>query len=278
MSTHLYISSTQNRHIRQAIRLRKATHRKEQGHTLIEGEPEIQRAMARQVPFHSIYVCRDHIRGHATRQLVERLDSYAQQSGAHLFEVSPHVFARLAVRSGVGAVVVEARPSRTRLRDLPPSVQEPYVVLEDADKPGNIGAILRTSHAVGAAGLILARSGGQGTDLANPGVIRASLGTVFDVPAAQADSAEVIKWLQQQECALIAITPEGRNLYDMADLPPRSAFVFGSEALGLTATWLRAAHGKVAIPMNRTALDSLNLSVSVAVVLYEHLRRRQAST
>ncbi len=278
MSTRPYISSTQNRHIRQAVRLRKAAHRKDQGHTLIEGESEIQRALARQVPFHSIYVCREHIRGHATQQLVDRLDVYAQQSGAHLFEVSPHVFARLAVRSGVGAVVVEARPSWTRLRDLPPSVQEPYVVLEDADKPGNIGAILRTSHAVGAAGLILARSGGRGTDLANPGVIRASLGTVFDVPTAQADSAEAIKWLQQQECALIAITPEGRNLYAMESLPSRAAFVFGSEALGLTATWTQAAHAKVAIPMPGTTVDSLNLSVSVAVVLYEHLRQRQTSS
>lgn len=274
MSPERYISSTQNRHIRQAVRLRKAAHRKEQGHTLIEGEPEIRRAMARQVPFHSIYVCKAHIREHATRQLVARLRAYAQQSGAQVFEVSPHVFARLAVRSGVGAVVVEARPAQIRLRDLPVSGQEPYVVLEDADKPGNIGAVLRTSHAVGAAGLILARSGRQGTDLTNPGVIRASLGTVFDVPAVQADSAEVVKWLQQQKCALVAVTPEGRNLYDMPDLPAQAAFVFGSEAAGLTAAWQRAAHVQIAIPMHATAVDSLNLSVSVAVVLYEHLRRR----
>ncbi len=276
MSTRNYISSTQNRHIRQAIRLRKAAHRKEQGHTLIEGEPEICRALDRQVPFHSIYICDDHIRGHATRQLVERLEACAQRSGTHLFAVSPHVFERLAVRDGVGAVVVEARPPQTRLRNLPLAVQEPYVVLEDAANPGNIGAILRTSHAVSAAGLILARSGRSGTDLANPSVIRASLGTVFDVPAAQADSAEAIKWLQQRECALIAVTPAGHNLYEIEDWPDRVAFVFGSEAAGLTSTWLRAAHATVAIPMAEAAADSLNLSVSVAVVLYEHLRRRQA--
>ncbi len=274
MSPDRYISSTQNRRIRQAVRLRKAAHRKEQGHTLIEGEPEIQRAMARQVPFHSIYVCNAHVREDATRQLVARLRAYARQSGAHVFEVSPHVFARLAVRGGVGAVVVEARPAQIRLRDLSASGQEPYVVLEDADKPGNIGAVLRTAHAVGAAGLILARSGRQGTDLANPGVIRASLGTVFDVPAVQAASAEVVRWLQQQQCALVAVTPEGRNLYEMPDLPAKAAFVFGSEAAGLTAAWRRAAHVQIAIPMHAAAVDSLNLSVSVAVVLYEHLRRR----
>ncbi len=274
MAPHRYLSSTRNRHIRQALRLRKAAHRKEQGHTLIEGQPEIQRAMARQVPFHSIYICRAHIREHATRQLVDRLQAYAQHSGARIFEVSPHVFETLAVRSGTGAVVVEARPVQSRLRDLSPAVSAPYVVLEDADRPGNIGAVLRTVHAAGAAGLILARSQGQGTDLDNPGVIRASLGTVFDVPTTQADSAAVVKWLQRQERALIAITPEGRSLYETEDWPSRTAFVFGSEARGLTATWRQAAHAQVAIPMIGSAVDSLNLSVSVAVVLYEHLRRQ----
>lgn len=277
MATINYISSTQNRHIRQAIRLRRAAHRREQGHTLIEGEPEIRRALAQDVPLHSIYVCRDHIKGQSTQRLAESLYLHARRSGSQLFEVSSHVFERLAVRDGVGAIVVEARPSQPRLRDLPTETKEPYVVLEDSDRPGNIGAILRTAHAVGAAGLILARSKGLGTDLANPSVIRASLGTVFDVPAAQADSAEAIKWLQQQERTLIAVTPEGRNLYEMEDLPPSPAFVFGSESHGLSARWLQVAHAMVSIPMVGEAVDSLNLSVSVALVLYEHLRKQRAS-
>ncbi len=270
-----YISSTKNRHIQQAIRLRKAAHRKEQGHTLIEGEPEIQRAMVRQIPFHSIYICGDHIQGSATLQLIERLEAYSQGSNAQIFEVSAHVFERLAVRSGVGAVVVEARPSQSKLRDFPLDAVGPYVVLEDANKPGNIGAVLRTCHAAGAAGLILARTESQGTDLANPSVIRASLGTVFDVPSAQADSSQAVKWLLQRERALIAVSPEGRNIFDMGELPRGAAFVFGSEATGLTSTWIQASHVKVSIPMVGPAVDSLNLSVSVAVVLYEHFRQQQ---
>lgn len=276
MATSNYISSTQNRHIRQAIRLRRAAHRKEQGHTLIEGEPEIKRALAQEVPIHSVYVCPDRIRGQDTRHLMERLYSYASRAGTHLFEVSPHVFERLAMRDGVGAVVVEARPVQGRLRDLPADAKEPYVVLEDADRPGNIGAILRTTHAVGAAGLIMARSGGQGTDLANPSVIRASLGTVFDVQTTQVDSPEAIKWLQQQECTIIAVTPEGRNLFDIEALPSNTAFVFGSEARGLSSKWMQVAHAKISIPMVGQAVDSLNLSVTVALVLYEHLRKRRA--
>lgn len=277
MSEPVHISSTQNRQIQQAHRLRKPAHRREQGHTLIEGEPEIRRALAQRVPFHAVYVCPEKIRGRTARRLAAQLLELARRSDCRYYTVAPHVFERLAMRGGTECIVVEARPVRLSLRDLEDRSGGPLVVLEDADRPGNVGAALRTCHAAGAAGLILARTSGHGTDLQNPAVIRASLGTVFDVPAAQEDTEKTVKWLQHRRKPIVAVTPEGEGLYEGAPLPEQPVLVFGSETRGLSPAWTQVAHRFISIPMVGEAVDSLNLSVSVAVVLYENLRQQRAT-
>ena len=271
-----YISSTQNRQIRQALKLRQRSAREETGRTLVEGEQEIRRAMANRVSFHAVYACPPLARNRDLARLLSDLQRYARECSAAFVAVAPHVYERLALRPA-GAVVVEARVPRRALRDLPTSAPALYVVLEDADRPGNVGGVLRTMHAVGAAALLLAQQEASGTDVANPNVIRASLGAVFDVPSVQARNAAIIRWLQQQQCAIVAATPEGRPLFEAAAWPDRTAFVFGSEARGLSAAWRAAAHAHVAVPMRKEAVDSLNLSVSVAVVLYEHWRRQECA-
>ena len=272
-----YISSTQNRQIRQALKLRQRSAREETGRTLVEGEQEIRRAMANRIPFYAVYACPPLARNQALARLLSDLERYARECSAAFLAVSPHVHERLALRRTTGAAVVEARLPRRGLRDLPMSARAPYVVLEDADRPGNVGGVLRTMHAVGAAALLLAQQEADGTDVANPNVIRSSLGTVFDVPSVQARGGALIRWLQRQQCAIVAATPEGRSLFEAAAWPARTAFVFGSEARGLSAAWRAAAHAHVAVPMRKEAVDSLNLSVSVAVVLYEHWRRQECA-
>lgn len=269
------ITSTRNRQIQQVLRLRRRAQRRQQGHTLIEGEQEIRRAMANRIPFHAVYVCPPMADNEDARLLVQHLRAYVRKHPAAMYAVSEHVYQRLAMRSTVGGVIAEARFRTPPLRDLQTGPRARYVVLEDADRPGNIGGVLRTLHAVGATALLLASHRDTGTDMANPGVIRASLGTVFDVPSAQARSPEIISWLRRQECAIITAEPDGRNLYGPLAIPAKAAFVFGSETAGLSPLWREAAHARIAIPMLGQAVDSLNLAVSVAVVMYEFLRRAQ---
>ncbi len=277
MALHMKcISSTRNRRIQHALKLRQGTHRRQQGHTLIEGEQEIARALYARLPFHAIYLCSELAENNLDPELTADLHRYARETAVPLFHISRHVHDRLAMRGSTGGIVVEASCPPAALRSLPQAPHARYVVLEDADRPGNIGAVLRTAAATAITGLILAQHQGTGTDLGNPNVIRASLGTVFDVPAAQASSTAVLAWLRAQQCALIVCAPTGRSLYAPVAIPGPAAFVFGSEAQGLSPLWHEAAHAQLAIPMADT-VDSLNLSVSVAVVLYEFLRRAQAA-
>lgn len=267
-----YISSTRNRRIRHALRLRQGAYRREHRQTLIEGPREIERALQKGVRILSVYVCPSLAAAHPG--LVRRLRHQALETQTAFFEISEHVHQRLAMRGGVGGIVVEAEWSPIGLEDLPSPPDARYVVLEDADRPGNIGAVLRTVQAVGATALVLAQGQVKGTDLSNPNVIRASLGAVFEVPTVQAPGTEVMAWLRRRRAAVLAVTPEGRDMYAPVDMPGQAAFVFGSEAAGLSTAWKDAAHAHLAIPM-AGAGDSLNLSVSVAVVLYEFLHRRR---
>ncbi len=268
------ISSTRNPRIRQACKLRQRPHRRLLGHTLIEGTREITWALRAQLPFHAVYLCTELVSRPQEEALVAQVRTYAEATAVPIFAISRHVHEQLAMRGSTGGIVVEAQCPPASLQTLPQGPDARYVILEDADRPGNIGAVLRTAAATATTGVILAHTQDTGTDLANPNVIRASLGTLFAVPSAQASSTDTLAWLRAHQCAIVACTPTGHHLYRPISLPGPAAFVFGSEARGLSSLWLEAAHATVAIPM-ATAVASLNLSVSVAVVLYEFWRRHQ---
>ena len=147
------------------------------------------------------------------------------------------------------------------------------VIIEGGEKPGNLGAILRTADAANVdAVLVCAADENKGTDIYNPNTIRASLGAIFTVPTAVASTAEIIAWMRAQNIQTAAATPDADELYTAVDLTPPIAIVMGSEAFGLSDVWLRAADKKIAIPMNGR-LDSLNLSVATALILYEVVRQ-----
>jgi TrmH family RNA methyltransferase len=146
-----------------------------------------------------------------------------------------------------------------------------YLVIEVVEKPGNIGAMLRTADAVGCAGVILCDAG---TDLTNPNVVRASLGTIFSVPVAQVSSEEALEWLTKNRISVVAATPAGEITYTKAPLAKGPvAVVVGNEHHGLSSLWLDNAQLRVKIPM-RGAVDSLNVATSAALMLYEVLRQK----
>jgi TrmH family RNA methyltransferase len=141
------------------------------------------------------------------------------------------------------------------------------------EKPGNLGAILRTADAAGVTAVIAAD---PVTDWANPNVVRASKGTVFSVPVASASTAEVLAWLEEHALALVAAAPDGDVLLTEADLSGPTAIAVGSEARGLPAAWLERADARLRIPMFGHA-DSLNVSTSAAILVYEAVRQRTGS-
>ncbi|MYA05767.1 MAG: RNA methyltransferase [Caldilineaceae bacterium SB0664_bin_22] len=269
---HGHISSTRNPRIRHALRLRQSAYRRAHRQTLAEGYREIEAVLRNGVPIQTVFVCEELLLSPEGTELAARLQSRTQTSGGRFHTVSRHVYGRLAMRASVGGLLVEIKPPVHSLRGLVPHPNERLVVLEDVDKPGNIGAVLRTMRAAGSSTLILATHGRGGTDLMNPNVIRASVGLCFDLRCVEAPVEEVVGWLNRQQCTVLAVSPEGRSLYRTDGLPGTVACVFGSEATGLSPIWRDVAHAVAAIPMT-PGMDSLNLSVSVAVVLYELLRR-----
>ena len=143
-------------------------------------------------------------------------------------------------------------------------------VLEGVEKPGNLGGVLRTADAAGVDAILVC---GEGTDIYNPNAIRASLGAIFTVPVIAAATPTLIAWLKAQGLALVATTPAATQRYTQVDLTRPVAVIMGSEAEGLSADWLAAADQQVLIPMNGD-VDSLNVSVATALLLYEAVRQR----
>jgi TrmH family RNA methyltransferase len=144
-------------------------------------------------------------------------------------------------------------------------------VIEGVEKPGNLGAVLRTADGAGLSALIVAE---PGTDLLNPNVIRASLGTIFSVPVAVASTGEVLTWLRSRDISIIAARVQGSVDYTKADYTRPTAIALGSEARGLSDAWAELADASVHIPMLGVA-DSLNVSATAAILFYEARRQRR---
>ncbi|MBI3960885.1 MAG: RNA methyltransferase [Chloroflexi bacterium] len=265
----MHITSPANPRIKNVVRLSTNRRQREQARqTVVEGSREVRRCLDAGVIPAEVYLCPELI-APTDADLAARL-SQLLTPNSQLLSVSPEVFAKIAVRGDSGGIVLIIPYTQTRLDDLPLSANPFLVVVEGAEKPGNVGAILRTADAAGVDGLILCAGG---TDLHNPNVIRASLGTRFTVPVAEAPTAEVIAWLRARGIAAIAATPDATAVYTSTDLTGPVAIVTGSEADGLSAEWLAAADATVTIPMHGVA-DSLNLATSTALLLYEVVRQR----
>lgn len=266
----LLISSLQNARIKELVKLGKRRDRDARRVTIVEGTREIGHALHAGIVPLEVYLCPELATGPENQALVAHCEQLARQRLTTLITVTPPVFAKIAYREESGGLLLVIPYVTQSVEQLPVAGAPFFTVIEGVEKPGNLGAILRTADAVGVDGVIVCAGA---TDVHNPNVVRASLGALFTVPLAEADTATVIDWLQQQQIQIVAASPEGTQAYTAPDYRASVAVVMGSEAYGLAPAWLAAAHAVVRIPM-RGVVDSLNLSAATAILLYEVVRQR----
>ena len=284
------ITSTQNPRIKQLINLQqKSGERRKSGNFTIEGQREVQRCLEAGYDITTLYICPEVMTQSATLGQTEWAHAMREREDvcgfcrekcpqAEIVAVGRTVYEKIAYRGSTEGVVavVRTRPNtltelEKRLEALRAQGEEPLlIVLEGVEKPGNLGAILRTADATGATAVIVCD---PLTDLYNPNLIRASLGAAFTVPCATATSQEAIAWLKEKGIAILTAQLQDSELYYDTDMTRATAIVMGTEATGLTTQWRKAADAHIRIPMLGHC-DSLNVSVSAAVLLYEGVRQR----
>ncbi len=287
------ITSLQNPRIKAAARLRDRRHRDKQGRILIDGARELGRAIQAGVRLAEVFVCPPACQSDEARRVLEMLglsrpaadsplslreragvravaDGVASHSPTEVFELAEAVLEKLAYGERCDGLLAVAETPQRSLDDLRLPDRPLVAVLEGVEKPGNVGAVLRSADAAGVCALIVAD---PRTDLYNPNTIRASLGTVFTVPTAVAPAGEAAAWLERQGLSVFAARVDGAILYTEADLRGPAAIVLGSEAQGLSPQWSGGRTTAVRLPM-RGAADSLNVSAAAAVLFYEALRQR----
>ena len=190
---------------------------------------------------------------------------------AKVFEVSEEVYRKISYREGTEGVMAEVKVPERKLEGLELPENPLVMVLESVEKPGNLGAVLRSADAAGADAVLVCD---PLTDLWNPNLIRASVGAVFTVPCVTCSSQEAIDWLKARGIRILTAQLQDSSLYYDCDMTVGTALVMGTEATGLTPRWRQAADAHIRIPM-LGALDSLNVSVSAAILLFEAVRQRQ---
>lgn len=187
--------------------------------------------------------------------------------------VSPAVLDKASYRSSSQGVIAVFHHLPTDLGTIIPSRPALVLVAENVEKPGNVGAILRTAAAVGADGVVAVD---EGTDFFNPNVVRASTGALFTTPIARCEIGQLNRWLFANSIALVAADPSSRRPYWETDLVSSCALLVGSEHAGLSPAALGIADAAVSIPM-RDGVDSLNASVALALLAFESLRQRSVA-
>jgi len=260
------LTSPANPRVKAVRALRDRRERDRSGLTLIDGARELRRALDAGVTIEEAFVCDRRLAGEDARAVLDGL------AGGHvpLAHVSERVLEALAFGDRAEGIVAVARIPSTDLDALHLPAEPLVVVIEGVEKPGNVGAVMRSADGAGADAVIAAS---PRTDLFNPNAIRASAGTVFTVPLASGPTAAVIAWLRAREIRTVAAWVDAPALYTETDLTGPMALVLGAEADGLTEAWRASSIEAVSLPMLGAA-DSLNVSVSAAILLYEARRQR----
>lgn len=282
----IQITSLQNNRIKNLVKLSKRRERDQQRVTIVEGTRELTQLVHAGITPKEVYLCPD-LLDEQTESLLTQLQQMRQgiqrptaereaettssetSSPLTLIEVTQPIFEKIAYRASGGLVAVIPYINRSLAELTLP--QNPFlIVIEGIEKPGNLGAILRTADAVGVDAVIVCAGA---TDVHNPNVVRASLGALFTQPILEVNRGELIKWLRDNGIQIIAADPAATVDYTTENLAQPLAIVMGSEADGLSDEWRVVANSLVTIPMHGV-VDSLNLSVATAVILYEALRQR----
>lgn len=260
------ITSAQNPKIKDLLALQeKSRERREKGLFVVEGRRELEHCLAAGYAVDTVFYCPAIYGGSLPGK--ERL------SGAgdlRIIEVTPELYGKIAYRGGTEGIIAEVRIRTLGLEDLQLRAEPLIVVLESVEKPGNLGAVLRSADAAGADAVLICD---PLTDLFNPNLIRASLGGIFSVPCVAVDSASAIAWLKARGIRILTAQLQDSVWYYDSDMRRGTAIVIGTESTGLTQQWRAAADEHIRIPM-LGRLDSLNASVSAAILLFEAVRQR----
>jgi len=263
--TGLEITSPANPRIKQLVALRRRRSREQAGVTLVEGLAEIELALAAGLRPRSLYFCPALV----STELLP-IAARAEELGTEVVAVSKAVFEKISYREGPDGWLAVVPSVASTLDSLKLGPHPLVIVCAGLEKPGNLGAILRTADAAGVAAVIAAD---PVTDWGNPNVVRASKGAVFSVPVASATSVQALDWITGLGLRIIAATPDAAQLVTDADLTGPTAIAVGAEQTGLSSEWLERAAEVVRIPMFGKA-DSLNVSISAAIITYEAVRQR----
>ena len=259
------IRSARNPRLKQLSRLQTRRARKASGRTLVYGRREITRAAEAAIPMHELWVAEEawnHFDASWVKQLCE--------SGTHVFTVPESLLQPLTYGDRQDGCVAVVSMPETKLHELVLPENPCVAIVERVEKPGNLGAIFRSADGAGIAAIVLVD---PVTDVSNPNVIRASMGTVFTVPHCTITREEVAAWVRQLGLQLVATRVDATDLYYEVDLTRPTAVVLGSEAAGLDDQWRSLGERSVRLPMFGIA-DSLNVSATAAVIFYEVLRQR----
>jgi len=255
------ITSLQNPRIKNLILLQeKSRERRKQNLLVVEGFREVGIALGAGYLLKEAYYCRD----------VADLDLSHIPADTRITEISRPVFEKLAYREGSDGFIALFEPKNQKLNDLKLRKEPLVVILESVEKPGNLGAILRTADAVNADAVIICD---PLTDIYNPNVIRSSIGCVFSRQVVACSTSEAQQWLREKKFISYAAELRASTHYDTHDYHKATAFVMGTEADGLTDAWIEFCDHRIIIPM-LGSIDSLNVSVSTAVLLFEAMRQR----
>ena len=262
----LKITSTQNKTVKEAVKLRDRRDREAANLTLLEGYRELSRALEYGRTIKEVFFCPEQFLGVNEPALLEAL----YQHGAKIFQVPDFLLNKMAYRERPEGLIATMTMVKHDLASMPVVENGFYMIAEAVEKPGNLGSILRSADAAGVDGLIICD---RRTDIYNPNVIRASTGALFAVPLAVTETSEVLPWLKNNKILSIATSPHAEPVYTDIDLTRSLAVVVGTEQVGLSEEWLNAADINVRIPM-LGKIDSLNVATAATILLYEVARQR----
>lgn len=263
----MLITSPQNPKIKALKKLDKASERREQGVFVIEGLRELCLSDQAGYEITQLFICEELLVSDETYS-IER----CKLEGTEIFTITKEVYESIAYRGTTEGVIATAKPNGHSLDSLKLSANPLILVIEGIEKPGNLGAMLRTCDAVGVDAVIVCDTK---TDIYNPNVVRSGIGTVFTNQIAIASTVDVISFLKERGIKTYAADLTATQGYYQKDLTKPAAIIVGDEATGLSPDWVGAADERFKIPM-LGRIDSLNVSVSAAVLLYEALRQRSA--
>jgi RNA methyltransferase, TrmH family len=265
------ITSMQNSKVKKAIKLTDRKERNTTGLFLIEGYREIKRATECSVVLQTLFICPQLFLGTNEHALIDQI----RNRGVEIIACSRQVFQKLSYRDRPDGLLAIALQMRCFLQDFIAQLavkRDPLLIVAEAiEKPGNLGTILRSADAAGVDGVIVCD---RCTDIYNPNVVRASIGTLFTIPVVEASTVETLHWLQERKIKIVAATPSAEEEFTRTHFTGGIAIAVGTEQLGLSEAWMRAADLKVRIPMYGVA-DSLNVATATTLLLYEAVRQRR---